>query len=146
MNICIVGMWDQGGINRVEPDLVSTYPGPNRELSALLTWAWRSLYAETTKARIENQRFNKTSALYMLTRYLYSRVTAYGHKWKRWFNRQRLWQPGATKKVGSEHQDYILIQVDEDANYNLSPELKTLYEELVSTPNRIQNQARRQAR
>ena len=73
----------------------------NNEAAAILCWAWRSLYAEVIKRRIEAKETLKPKvAIKNTVRMMYSRVVAYGFKWRRWWSKQRLWQVARRKEVG----------------------------------------------
>ena len=68
----------------------------DRESWALVTWAWRSLYACTTKTHLEGTRLNFKVALLLTFRYAISRTLAHGRRWKLWFHRQCNHQKGIT--------------------------------------------------
>ena len=55
---------------------------------AMVTWAWRSLYACTTKTHLEGVKLNLKVALMLTFRYAISRTIAHGRRWKLWFTRQ----------------------------------------------------------
>ena len=46
----------------------------------MIAMAWRSLYAETVRARMENETLNLTQAVWTWARLTLSRVKAYGAK------------------------------------------------------------------
>ena len=96
----------------------------SNEAAAILCWAWRSLYAEVIKRRIEAKETLKPKvAIKNTVRMMYSRVVAYGFKWRRWWSKQRLWQVARRKEVGKKHQTFKLITCDEEATYMVSPKL-----------------------
>ena len=98
----------------------------NREASAYICWAWRAIYAEITRARLNSEDFNQDQANRDTIRLAYSRVKAHGARWKRWFNKQRLWSDDTSKMVPEEHQDYICIQCDHKAEYEINGDLEHL--------------------
>ena len=53
----------------------------SREEFDMIAMAWRSLYAETVRARMENETLNLTQAVWTWARLTLSRVKAYGAKW-----------------------------------------------------------------
>ena len=103
----------------------------DRETAAFITWAWRCLYAEVTNAHIETHDFDPKQALRMTIRMSYSRVKAYGHKWRKWYLKQRLWREETTKLVPEEHQEYTCISCDPEAKYTISKALVSLYDREV---------------
>ena len=103
----------------------------SKEMMALITWAWRSLYAETTRAHIEGGTFSLDQAVKDTVRMVYSRVKAYGHRWRQWYLHQRGWRDGTRKIIPEEHQHYHLISCDEEGNYEIAHELKKSYNDIV---------------
>ena len=53
----------------------------DKEEAAMIFWAWRNLYAEVTRARIEG--LNLKTAYEIFVRMAFTRVVAYGAKWYR---------------------------------------------------------------
>ena len=47
----------------------------------MIAMAWRSLYAETVKARMDDKTINMKRAIWKWARLALSRVKAYGKKW-----------------------------------------------------------------
>ena len=61
-----------------------------KEGAAILAIAWRCLYAEITRARVEDTNLDLSKALRRTFALIISRVKAYGEKWKLWYNKQRM--------------------------------------------------------
>ena len=61
-----------------------------REQATVIALAWRSLYAQVVKARLNQKALRLDVAYYNFTRCMLSRVKAHGAKWRRWFLNQRL--------------------------------------------------------
>ena len=93
----------------------------NREEAGIIHMAWRTLYAQTVKTKLEGGYLDLPEALYKTLRLTLSRVKAYGHKWQAWYRRQA----GRTKPktFPEEHQQHALITLDDSANYVISDEL-----------------------
>ena len=72
--------------------------------------AWRSIYAETVKARMDDKTLNLTRAMWTWARLALSRVKAYGNKWYKWYVKQRLWQQKKTKLIPEQYRKYTLIE------------------------------------
>ena len=75
-----------GSQNRMMDEAVT------REEFDMIAMAWRSLYAETVKARMDDKTLNLKRAIWTWARLTLSRVKAYGNKWYKWYVKQRLWQ------------------------------------------------------
>jgi len=99
----------------------------SRETFDMIAWAWRALYAATTKSRLEDLPLDLTQAVWVTVRYALTRVKAHGFKWNRWFRRQCLWQEARMKYMPEKHSKYALIEFDECANYAINKDLKLLY-------------------
>ena len=93
----------------------------NREEAGVIQMAWRTLYAQTVKTKLEGGHLNLPEAVYKTLRLTLSRVKAYGNKWQTWYRRQA----GRTKPktFPEEHQQHALITLDDSANYVVSDEL-----------------------
>ena len=79
------------------------------------------------KACLNSKDFDQDQAVRDTIRLAYSRVKAHGTKWKRWFNKQRFWSDDTSKIVPEEHQDYICIQCDHKAEYEINDALEQLH-------------------
>ena len=105
----------------------------DNESWAVVTWAWRSLYACTTKTHLEGARLNFKTAL-MLT--LQSAATlAHGRRWKLWFTRQMDHIDGITA-FPQQHRTHVLITFEYDtAYYHTHPKLPEIITQLRSEEN-----------
>ena len=56
-----------------------------REEYDMIAMAWRNLYAETVKARMDDKTLNLKRAIWTWARLALSRVKAYGNKWYKWY-------------------------------------------------------------
>ena len=91
--------------------------------------AWRTLYAQVVKARLDQKVLRLDIAYYNFTRLMISRVKAYGAKWRKWFLNQRLWQTTRTKNCPLRHRDHALITLTEEADYTLADGMYRLMNE-----------------
>ena len=89
------------------------------------------MYAETTRAHIEDTPFDTGQAVRDTIRMAHTRVKAYGYGWKKWYIKQRGWRDATTRTIPIEHQNYRLTQCDEEGNYDISDELVKLYDKCV---------------
>ena len=105
--------------------------GPNevvsREEYDMIAMAWRSLYAETVKARMDDNALNMKRAVWTWARLTLSRVNAYGNKWYKWYVGQRLWQQKKTKLIPEHHRKYLLIEFGPHGDYYISTKLRKLF-------------------
>ena len=93
----------------------------------MIAMAWRSLYAETVKARMDDKTLNMKRAIWTWARLTLSRVKAYGNKWYKWYLKQRLWQPKKTKIIPEQYRKYILIEFRPQGYYYISSKLRRLF-------------------
>ena len=84
--------------------------------------AWRCLYAQSVKAKLEGGNLNLEEAVYKTLRLTLARVIAHGNKWRNWYRRQA----GHTtpKMFPEKHQKKTLITFDDSARYIVSEKLK----------------------
>ena len=102
---------------------------------AMVTWAWRSLYACTTKTHLEGARLNFKVALMLTFRYAISRTIAHGRRWKLWFTRQEDHHDGITA-FPLQHRSHELIEFEVDtARYHTHPKLPEIIAQLKSEIN-----------
>ena len=101
------------------------------EGACILAIAWRCLYAAITEARIDETPINLTKALIRTIALIHSRVTAYGEKWKLWYNKQRCRTKSLT--IAERYKHFKLIEVEDDATYTINPELEKLWKEHTNT-------------
>ena len=100
-----------------------------REQAAIIALAWRSLYAQVVKARLDNKVLRLDVAYYNFTRFMISRVKAYGTKWRRWFLNQRLWQQTRMKMFPLRHRNNALIKLTAEAEYTIADGMYRLMDE-----------------
>ena len=97
----------------------------SKEQAGIRAIAWRSLYAEVVRARIDKKLLHPQRAFFSFTRMVLSRVKAHGAKWRRWYNGQRFRSKERRKEFpAKQHGNNALIQIDEEATYQIHPELK----------------------
>ena len=98
----------------------------------MIAMAWRSLYAETVKARMDDKTLNMKRAIWTWARLTLFRVKAYGNKWYKWYVKQRL-RSGSRKKTKTipehEYRKYILIEFGPQGDYYISSKLRKLFTE-----------------
>ena len=103
----------------------------NKEATAVICWAWRALYAEIICKRTGNQgSLDLERAVWHTFRFAFSRVTAEGYKWRRWYIRQRYWRPGKSRIMAEKYRHSCLLQYDAEANYTLNRKLKEVQGQL----------------
>ena len=91
--------------------------------------AWRSLYAETVKARMDDKTLNMKRAVWTWARLTLSRFKAYGSKGYKWYVGQRLGQQKKTKLIPEQHRRYILIEFGPHGDYYISSKLRKLFKD-----------------
>lgn len=93
-----------------------------RQLYHCLIWA--PLERVGDRARIHGRVLQPKRAFFEFTRLVLSRVKAHGAKWRRWYLNQHYWQKGTRKEFpAKQHGDNALIQIDEEATYEIHPEV-----------------------
>ena len=97
----------------------------NREAAALVALGWRCLYAEITRARIDDIQINLKRALKRTLAMTISRVKAYGEKWLKWF--RRTCHSSRSKLIAEKHKNYKMIKVSDTAEYTIAQELLDAY-------------------
>ena len=98
-----------------------------REEYDMIAMAWRNLYAETVKARMDDKTLNLKRAIWTWARLVLSRVKAYGNKWHKWYVKQRLWQQKKTKTIPEQYRKYTLIEFGPQGDYYISSKLRKLF-------------------
>ena len=93
----------------------------------MIAMAWRSLYAETVKARMDDKTLNLKRAIWTWARLALSRVKAYGNKWYKWYVKQRLWQQKKTKTIPEQYRKYTLIEFGPQGDYYISSKFRKLF-------------------
>ena len=98
-----------------------------KEELGVLQMAWRNLYAQSVKTKLEEGEMDLPLAVYKTWRLVLSRVQAHGNLWRRWF----LKQTGhiRPKIFPLQHRKHKLIELDEEANYKVNPKLGKIVEE-----------------
>ena len=77
-----------------------------KEGADFLAIGWRCLYAEITRARIDQTRLQLKKAVKRALGMIISRVTAYGEKWRLWYVKQRYHKNA--KFIPLKHRKYKL--------------------------------------
>ena len=103
----------------------------DKEEAAMIFWAWRNLYAEVTRARIEGKQLDPEAAYKNFVRMAFTRVVAYGAKWYRWFSRQRY--RARAKAIPIRFRERKLITSEATAEYSLAAPLQLEYKRLWPT-------------
>ena len=85
------------------------------------------IYAEITRARIEDTALDLNKALRRTFALLISRVKAYGEKWKLWYNKQRM--QAHARIIAAKYRQLALIDQDEEGKYTVASALIKAYEE-----------------
>ena len=114
------------GLNKWEP--------ADPEEAAMINWAWRALYAEVTRAHIDDKPLDIDAAYARFVRLAHLRLQAYGYKWYRWYSRQQF--RAFPKVVPLKHRQKKLIESGPDAEYLINPALST---EFRRTPDKERN-------
>ena len=104
------------------------------EEAAMINWAWRALYAEVTRAHIDDKPLDINAAYARFVRLAHLRLQAYGYKWYRWYSRQQF--RAFPKVVPLKHRQKKLIESGPDAEYLINPTLST---ELRRIPDKERN-------
>ena len=97
----------------------------DREEADIISWAWRSLYAVVVESHSEKIGLNYEKALLYFTQYLYSRTTAYGYRWRRWYLGQRM--GNKSKMFPTRFRDKKLVKLDAFANWKLNKNIIKWY-------------------
>ena len=96
-----------------------------KEAADIVAWAWRALYAAAVKAHSDEKRMDYRMAILQFHQYAYSRAVAYCAKWQRWYRGQAMWMK--PKTIPRKHQNKYMTQMDDEANWAISTEVKTFY-------------------
>ena len=100
----------------------------SREGVGVVFLAWRCLYAEVVRGRIEDKRLRLSAAYARLVSMIIGRVRAYGYKWRRWYNRIRWIQPKKRKEIPKKYRKLKLIETERDGTYRIREILLDEYE------------------
>ena len=112
------------------------FSGIDREEAGVMQIAWRCLYAQSVKAKLEGGYLNLEEAVYKTLRLTLSRVIAHGNKWRNWYRRQA--GHVTPKTFPEEHQKKTLITFDDSARYTVSEKLKR---EVANSRANLRNEA-----
>ena len=93
----------------------------DKNYSGVLFLAWRCLYAELVRGRVEDVKPVIKNAYRRTLIMLVTRLTAYGEKWLRWVRKNR--ETGNKSRIPKRHQDKKLIKQDVDGNYAINPRI-----------------------
>ena len=94
----------------------------NREEADLVALAWRALYAEIIRARLDNEPLNFDRAIAQFITRTLNRVKAYGARWYTWYSRQRFHKNA--KIIPPKHWKKKLITSAADGSYTINPTLR----------------------
>jgi hypothetical protein len=100
----------------------------SREEFDMIAMAWRSLYAETVRARMDDATLNFKQAIWIWARLVLSRVKAYGAKWYKWYvakdSGSRANRRSSQKSIAN-----TLIEFGPHGDYYISSKLRKLFQE-----------------
>ena len=96
--------------------------------AGILQLAWRCLYAEVVRARIDDKNLNFRKTYKRTIIILISRVKAYGFKWYRWFSRTRNIRASKVKHIPLKYRNRILIKTQADGSWSINQILLDEYE------------------
>ena len=91
----------------------------DKEEAGILFLAWRCLYAEIVRARIESTTLNLHKALARTLQLTISRLKANGTYWQKWYNKTK----GTThpKKFPKKYQNRKLLKTNDIAQFKINP-------------------------
>jgi hypothetical protein len=92
-----------------------------QDQAGMLMIAWRCLYAEVVKARLEGGHLNFDNAYRRVIEMTISRLQAYGTKWRRWYMSIR--KTSRAQPFPEKHRTRILMKFEADAKYEVSDKL-----------------------
>ena len=98
------------------------------EASGILFVAWRVLYAEIIRSRIDNTSPNWNRAAKRGLGLLINRMTAWGEYWRRWYI--KIQNTSKHQHFPKDHQSHELISIDDEAHYRIAPEIRELYDSI----------------
>ena len=90
------------------------------EVYGFITLAWRALYAELTRAHIEKKSPNLQNAFSRACLLTHTRLTAYGHGWTTWHNKNLLTSRTSSVPVTIQKK-HKFIEIDVNAQYAVDP-------------------------
>jgi hypothetical protein len=92
-----------------------------QDQAGILMIAWRCLYAEVVKARLEGGNLNFDNAYRRVIEMTISRLQAYGTKWRRWYMSIR--KTSKAQPFPEKHRTRILMKFEADAKHEVSDKL-----------------------
>jgi hypothetical protein len=92
-----------------------------QDQAGMLMIAWRCLYAEVVKARLEGGNQNFDNAYRRVIEMTISRLQAHGTKWRRWYMSIR--KTSKAQPFPKKHRTRILMKFEADATYEVSSKL-----------------------
>ena len=99
----------------------------------MIAVAWRSLYAVTVKARMDDKTLNMKRAVWTWARLTLScrgsKHTEISVVQLKWYVGQRLWQPKKTKMIPEQYRKYVLIEFGPQGDCYISSKLRRLFKE-----------------
>ena len=90
--------------------------------------AWRCLYAEVVKARLEDKRLDLENAYRRTIQMTISRLKAQGVKWYRWYSKTRYIQLQKRKPFPRRYRKRILMTTTGTAEFTINEELLKEYD------------------
>ena len=98
------------------------------EGAGILFLAWRCLYAETVRARTNNESLKLKHAYARVVLMSISRFKAQGQKWYRWYSRTRGISEPKVKKFQRRYRKRRLMKTTSTAEYEVSDVLLREYD------------------
>ena len=92
--------------------------------------AWRCLYAEVVKSRIEDKRLSLDEAYKRMVAMTINRLKAQGVKWHRWYSRIRYIQPDKRKVFPKRYRKRKLMRTTATATYTINQKLLDEYDKI----------------
>jgi len=100
------------------------------EGAGMMFLAWRCLYAEVVKARLEDKRLDLENAYKRTIQMTISRLKAQGVKWYRWYSKTRYIQLQKRKPFPKRYRTRILIKTTRTAEFTINEELLKEYDKV----------------
>ena len=100
------------------------------EGAGIMFLAWRCLYAEVVKARLEDKRLDLENAYKRTIQMTIGRLQAQGVKWYRWYSKTRYIQKSKRKKFPRRYRNRILITTTAEAEFVVNDVLLREYERI----------------
>ena len=98
------------------------------ETAGILFLAWRCLYAETTRARIEGHPLRLSATYARLVLMIISRLKAQGTKWRRWYSRTH--NTTKKKEFPQRYRKRKLIKTEANADFKINQSLLREYDRI----------------